>query len=329
MRANSTCFCSPPDSEPARSPARSRQIGKAATACVQPRRDDLGILDEVAAHEQVVPDRHRREQAALLRYVRDAQQQPRLRAEFVDLAIAIDDAATARTQESADRLEQRRLARAVGTDEARDRARLDVQVDALEDVSGAVAGHHTVESQDRSHAANSRGRHRGRCGLFCTAAGEPEKIGRPGVEYHDRIAQPHHEGHVVLDDQEGGPGGVPVADVVLHRLDHDRVDSGGGLVEQHQLRLAHQHGRELQQFALPVGQLRGRGVGHRGESELGQQMLGPFPVGPPDPAAEQAATGSSRRPPPGFPARSAAERLGLAGTCGTGRGGRAARCHVR
>src|SRR5581483_5804175 len=82
------------------------------------------------------------------------------------------------------------------------------------------------------------------------------RVGRPGGDagaaiHHDhRVAQPHHQVHVVLDDQEADAHGVPVPDVLLHRGDQRRVDARGRFVEQHQLRLAHQHRGELQELSL-------------------------------------------------------------------------------
>ena len=53
---------------------------------------------------------------------------------------------------------------------------------------------------------------------------------------------------------------------------------------------AHQHGGELQQLALPVGQLAPRAVGDVREPELLQQLAGPLAGRPGSPAAEQLRT---------------------------------------
>jgi hypothetical protein len=72
------------------------------------------------------------------------------------------------------------------------------------------------------------------------------------VEHDDRVAEPHHEGHVVLDDEERDAIRVALTDMTFHRLDHDRVDPGGRFVEQDQPGRAHQDGSELEELALTV-----------------------------------------------------------------------------
>ena len=123
VRASSTCFCSPPDSEPACSWARSGADRERLGG--RPRcglRTSRWSLIRVAAHEQVVPDRHRREQAAILRHVHDAAAQPLPRRRAGDVLAAKVTVPARGAQQAADALEHGRLAGAVRTDEAGDRA---------------------------------------------------------------------------------------------------------------------------------------------------------------------------------------------------------------
>jgi hypothetical protein len=66
------------------------------------------------------------------------------------------------------------------------------------------------------------------------------------VQYDYGIAEPHHELHLVLDNEEGDALRVSSANVALHRLDHDRVDAGSGLVEQDEGGFGHEHAGELE-----------------------------------------------------------------------------------
>ena len=74
VRASSTCFCSPPEREPACAvrPSRDRS-GRTRPPLVHPLAPGAGVAQQVAAHQQVVPHGHRREEAALLRHVHDPQ----------------------------------------------------------------------------------------------------------------------------------------------------------------------------------------------------------------------------------------------------------------
>src|SRR3981189_659436 len=66
-RAISTVFCSPPDRDPARSWRGRETLGDLG----RPALDGGVVVADVRAHENVVPDRHCRKQAALLGHVGD------------------------------------------------------------------------------------------------------------------------------------------------------------------------------------------------------------------------------------------------------------------
>ena len=130
-----------------------------------------------------------------------------------------------------------------------------------------IAGHATPR-----YASSTRGSR-------WTSSGGPVAIVDAVVEHDHRVAQPHDEVHVVLDDEKREPARVQLADVALHRLDHHRVDPGGGLVEQHEPRLAHQERGELEQLALAERERPGAVAGHAGQPELLEQRVGALALG--------------------------------------------------
>src|SRR5690606_37597164 len=83
------------------------------------------------------------------------------------------------------------------------------------------------------------------------------------VHHHHRVAQAHHQRHVVLDEQEGDAAlAVELLDL-LADLAHQRgVHARARLVEQHDLGVGHQRARQLQQLLLAARHGAGRLVGH-------------------------------------------------------------------
>jgi hypothetical protein len=76
----------------------------------------------------------------------DAQLKDLLRGQTDETTALEPDLAQARLHETTHRFEQRRLARTVGTDDARDTTLAHVKVDALEHVAPAVTGDDALES---------------------------------------------------------------------------------------------------------------------------------------------------------------------------------------
>ena len=127
-RAISTSFCWPPESAPARSCAPlARRAGTAPRSPRPARCTSARSRSDVPAHQQVVPDRHQREQAPVLRDVHDAAREHAARARAPSRPRREDDPSRARAEQPAQRLQHRRLAGAVRADEARDRALLDAR----------------------------------------------------------------------------------------------------------------------------------------------------------------------------------------------------------
>ena len=115
-------------------------------------------------------------------------------------------------------------------------------------------------------------------------------------EHEHRVAEAEHERHVVLDDQERLALRVELADHLAHPLDQRRVDAAGGLVEHDQLRVEHQHLRELDELLLAVGERArpaGRGTSPcptKSSSSSARSASGPLTA----PAASWRDAGTSR-----------------------------------
>src|SRR5580692_8434027 len=110
----------------------------------------------------------------------------------------------------------------------------------------------------------------------------PDDVGRAcchdgsGVEHGELIAEPHHELHVVLDDEEGLARRVEFPDAVGDVIDQRQVDPAGRLVEQDDLGVRDEDVGELEELALAVGErARERGVmpGDADELELLHRAL--------------------------------------------------------
>src|SRR5829696_10494537 len=86
-----------------------------------------------------------------------------------------------------------------------------------------------------------------------------------GIHHDDPVADVLGELHVVLDHQKRCARVTQGADGVEHDLAQSRVDTGGDLVQQRDLRVLHQHPTHLQQALLPAGQGAREVVGDVGE----------------------------------------------------------------
>src|SRR5919204_5372721 len=80
------------------------------------------------------------------------------------------------------------------------------------------------------------------------------------VEHDDALGDVHDDVHVVLDQQDGLALSMQAENVLLHLVDHRRIDGGGGLVQEQQLGIGHERGGEREQLALSIGQRSGAGV---------------------------------------------------------------------
>src|SRR5712691_4073113 len=95
------------------------------------------------------------------------------------------------------------------------------------------------------------------------------------VENEDRLAEPHDDLHVVLDDQDGLPLVSEAPNGREELVEERGVHAGSGLVQQDQLWVGHQHADELQQLLLPVGEVPGVLVPEPVERHEPEQFLRP------------------------------------------------------
>ena len=94
------------------------------------------------------------------------------------------------------------------------------------------------------------------------SAGWPSAILLAEVEHGDAVAHAHDEAHVVLDEQHGvalDRGCVRIRPPSVSLL--GRVEAGGRLVEQQQLRLGRHRPGDLEPALVAVGQVAGGVVG--------------------------------------------------------------------
>jgi hypothetical protein len=104
---------------------------------------------DVAADLEVLGDRHAGKYVVLLRHVGDAEARDVAREKADERAVLDRDRAARRRQQSGDRLEQGRLARAVRADDAHDLARRNREIETLENFVGRrVAGDDARDVQE-------------------------------------------------------------------------------------------------------------------------------------------------------------------------------------
>src|SRR5262249_47342442 len=125
----------------------------------------VGARDRVAAEHEVLVHGHLREQAARLREVADAQADDLVRPASRDISTVERDAPRGGHEIAERRLEKRRLAGAIGTDDADDRAVGHPECRRLDDLELAVAGTDALKLEHRySRAQPVRAGPRSRAG---------------------------------------------------------------------------------------------------------------------------------------------------------------------
>ncbi|EGE57986.1 hypothetical protein RHECNPAF_3500035 [Rhizobium etli CNPAF512] len=134
---------------------RAAALGVTFLETRKERKDLLDVLGEVfeiveaGAHLKVFQHRHAREDAASLRRLRDAQARNLVCRHLGDIAALEDDRALASLWAAADRHHQRRLAGAVGADQADDLALVDLDIDAGQCTDIAIIGFDAVHLKER------------------------------------------------------------------------------------------------------------------------------------------------------------------------------------
>ena len=94
------------------------------------------------------------------------------------------------------------------------------------------------------------------------------------IEDEHGLAQPHHDLHVVLDEQDRLARVAKATHGIEELVQQRAVHAGGGLVEQHERRVAHQHTHELDELLLPEGEIAGVFVGERRELDEVEELAG-------------------------------------------------------
>src|SRR3990170_363249 len=102
----------------------------------------------------------------------------------------------------------------------------------------------------------------------------------PVAEHHDLIRDVHDERHVVLHEQDGDPPVADLGDPLAHVDRFPHVQSGHGLIEQEELRLAGERPAQLDDALLPVGQARRFRLRAVGDAEKFQDLEAPVPDSP-------------------------------------------------
>src|SRR6202011_3308702 len=100
---------------------------------------------------QVLLDRERAEDAALLRHPAEAGGGARLRSEAGDVAAGEADSAMVQGRQADERVDQRRLAGAVAAEERQCLALLQRKAEVVDGDRGAVAGGEDVAGEELSH----------------------------------------------------------------------------------------------------------------------------------------------------------------------------------
>ena len=142
---------------------RSRRIGNMSNTVVDPTLHLAPVVEDVAAHPQVLAHRHVGEQAAVLRHEADAAVQDLVGAQAVErLARRSSRVPRPRRQETADHLEERRLAGAVRPDDAIGPVRLDARATARSGCRARCRSRRRRLSISRKAISRPRDRLRGR-----------------------------------------------------------------------------------------------------------------------------------------------------------------------
>src|SRR5258706_14152547 len=96
------------------------------------------------------------------------------------------------------------------------------------------------------------------------------------LQDYDPVADPHHQAHVVLDEQHGHPGIADLADQREEVRLLRRVEAGGRLVQADQARPGGQRAGDLQPPLLTVGQVAGDAAVPGLDADEAQQLHGPL-----------------------------------------------------
>ena len=240
----------------------------------------------------------------------------------------------ARGQETHDRAEQRRLARAIRTDHADDHPWRHAERHVVHRLDLAVGDVQVADLEQCGQRA-SRSSYAAR-GMPSSTTGVALDLGRNAfrellaeIHHHEPVGQAHHEIHVVLDQEHGHPFAFELAQQRGELLLLEKAQTCGRLVQQQQRRIGRERTRDLDD-ALAAEQ---RGFPPaRASVPQGRRARPPAPPPPacaPPLRGRAAAPRGARRSGRGgrrrarrCRARSSAGRASRAGTCGRSRAAR-------
>ena len=275
-RAIASCCCCPPESAPAgrlpelrddRERARGRRRRRRpSTARARPGREP---------EPQVLLDRELGEEPAALRDESDPAPRDRLGRAPAQRSLAEADLARARRDEPHDRVQRRRLPRAVRADQPDDLAGRDAQREPADGRDAAVRDLEVAELE-RAHSRTADSpRYAAATSMFPRISLRRALGQRPAlVEHLDPVADVHDQRHVVIDEEHAGV--VLVADRA-HDLGERRHlglgQPGGRLVHEHEPRLGRERARDAEPPLVAVRQ-RARGeLGVRDELQRLEQRV--------------------------------------------------------
>src|SRR3954452_2576543 len=113
---------------------------------------ESGVSEGMTAEEDVLEDRHEREEAALLWDVDHAGLEYAARGETAERAAREGDRSSLRAQQAAHGPQHGGLSGTVGTDQAGNGPGLELEVHATQDVALPVAGHQILDRHRPAHA---------------------------------------------------------------------------------------------------------------------------------------------------------------------------------
>ena len=278
------------------------QIGDARLRRAGRQMEQMRVQIEVLSHRQLGVERER------LRHVADAR--PRLHVAGIDRLAEQQRLAVGGGQQAGQHFHGRRLAAAVGAEEAEDLAALDGEADAVDggevaeadsqvvgDDHWSGAGCHRRGNDERNVAVAQRLRHDSDEGLF-------DRVGvRRSLQVGRRSAREHAAG--VHRDQPieplgllhigGGDNDTHARTARAHPVDQrpelaarQRIDAGGRFVQDQQVGVMDQRAAQPELLPHAARQFLRRPVGERGQAG-GIEQLGDAPVAFRPGLAEQAA----------------------------------------
>ena len=190
-------------------------------------------------------------------------------------SLAEADLAPADRDEPHDRVQRRRLPRAVRADEPDDLARRDAEREPA-DGSDAAVGDLEIAKLERRHSLHRRLAEVGRRHVEVAADLARRALGqRPAlVEHLDAVADVHDQRHVVIDEEHARVVLVAHGAHDLGERRHLRLgEARRGLVHEHEPRLGRERTRDAEPSLVAVRERAGGRVGVRAELERLEQLI--------------------------------------------------------